>query len=64
MSELRLPPEDMADIDRKFWDTVDMERRIFEGLAGDPHQLHEPQDQCDGDVQSDSNPGMHETAKA
>lgn len=27
MSELRLPPEDMADIDRRFWDTVDMERR-------------------------------------
>lgn len=64
MSELRLPPEDMADIDRQFWDTVDMERRIFEGLAGGLHQLHEPQDPCGGDVQSDSNPGMHETAKA
>lgn len=64
MSELRLPPEDMADIDRRFWDTVDMERRIFGGLARGTHQLHEPQDPWDGDFQSDSNPGMHETAKA
>lgn len=64
MSELRLPPEDMADIDRRFWDTVDMERRIFESLAGGPHQLHKPQDRCRGDVQSDRNPEMHETAKA
>lgn len=60
MSELRLPLEDMADIDRRFWDTVDMERRIFEGAR----QFHEPRDQWDGDLQSDINPGMHETAKA
>ena len=64
MSELRLPPEDMADIDRRFWDTVDMERRIFEGLSGGPRQFHEPPDPWDGDVQSDSNQEMHETAKA
>ena len=64
MSELRLPPEDMADIDRRFWNAVDMERRIFEGLAGGPHQFHEPLDPCGGDVQSDSNQEMHETAKA
>lgn len=64
MSELRLPPEDMADIDRRFWDAVEAERRIFVTLAGGPHHFHEPQAPCDGDVQSDSNPGMHETAKA
>lgn len=63
MSELRLPPEDMADIDHRFWDAVDMERRIFEGLVGGTHQFHEPQGPYDGDVQSDSNPGMDETNK-
>lgn len=64
MSELRLPPEDMADIDRRFWNTVEAERRIFEGLAGGLHQFHEPHDPCDGDVQTDSNRGVQETAKA
>ena len=64
MSELRLPPEDMADIDRRFWDTVEAERRIFGGLAGGTHQIHEPRNPCGGDVQSDKNPEMHETAKA
>lgn len=63
MSELRLPPEDMADIDRRFWNTVEAERRIFEGLAGGLHQFPEPQDPSGGHVQSDSNPGMHATAK-
>lgn len=60
MSELRLPPDDMREIDLRFWDAVEAERRIFEGAR----QLHEPQVPCEGDVQFDSNPGMHETAKA
>lgn len=35
MSELRLPPEDIAEIDRRFWAAVEMERHIFAAFAGD-----------------------------
>lgn len=36
MSELKLPPEDMAEIDRRFWTAVEKERWVFQTLSGTP----------------------------
>lgn len=63
MSELRLPPEDMADIDRRFWNTVEAERRIFAASAGSGDQPHEPGSLISAKIQPGGSQVALKTAK-